>query len=172
MKISKKLSQLIQLWFRHFVGGKPSPTRNDPDYSPSLELGYVGSRPKTKSDKERFQRHMKRTHIGSSTPKNTLAQVKQHDEHIDMIVENNDVAEQDRKGPQVKVKEESDKVIDGVRCPAPGCQKTYKRRAGLCLHWWKFHEKEEEMTLSEVEAKFVQSTVVNVVNYVCPDLNA
>ena len=50
----------MQFWFRHFVGGKPSPTRNDPDYCPSLELGYGGGRPKTKADKERFQRHMKR----------------------------------------------------------------------------------------------------------------
>ena len=130
----------MQLWFRHFVGGKPSPTRNDPDYCPSLELGYGGKRPKTMADKERFQRHMKRMHVGkdinSSVPKEVTGKAEQ-----DMKVENN-VVDGQSNGSQVQVKGESNKNIGAVKCPAPGCTKTYKGRAWLSHHWGKVHQKE------------------------------
>ena len=46
---------------RHFVGGKPSSMRNDPDYSPSVALGYSHQqKPKTLKDKARFERYLKR----------------------------------------------------------------------------------------------------------------
>ena len=136
----------MQLWFRHFVGGKPSPTRNDPDYCPSLELGYGGKRPKTMADKERFQRHMKRMHVGkdvnSSVKKDTIAKAEKHDEHVDnMSLESTDVDEQSNAS-QVQVKSESNKNIGAVKCPAPGCTKTYKGRAWLSHHWGKVHQKE------------------------------
>ena len=153
-----KISHLMQLWSRHFVGGKPSPTRNDPDYCPSQELGYGGQRPKTKADKERFKRHTKRMHVGNnksiSVPKDTPAEAEQLDEHTDMIVENNErwlnVAGQAMVESHAQVKGESNKN----KCPAPGCKKIYKGRAWLSLHWSKIHEKDEEKTLAQADAEF------------------
>ena len=43
------------------MGGKPSNMRNDPDYSPSVALGYSHQqKPKTLKDKARFDRYLKR----------------------------------------------------------------------------------------------------------------
>ena len=58
---------------RHFVGGKPSPTKTSPDYYPTRHLGNETSvKPKTEADMARFKRHVKRRfeNIGPSTSQN------------------------------------------------------------------------------------------------------
>ena len=55
----------MEICSRHFVSGKPSPTRNSPDYYPTKYLGKATT-PKTEADVARFNRHMKRRFDDSS----------------------------------------------------------------------------------------------------------